>query len=336
MKVSSKDILKLILSLGITGYILYNSTKTTDWNQIWEALKSFKYEWIAVSVILSLLSHGLRAYRWAMLLGTQGPRPSTWTAFLAVMACYLGNMAIPRLGEVARCTIMKEEKDIPVTFSLGTVITDRLLDLFMLMLLAMFLLAMQFDLLKSYFNQFIDDKLPFLITIWPYLALAGVLGLLTILFFVRKSKEERNPKSIYYKINQKIKELVSGIKAIKKVENPLGFWVSTLGIWVLYFAMLYVISFGYAPTAELSLIAGVAVLVMGSLGMAAPVNNGIGAYQALVASILVVYGITYNDGYVFAVVSHGSQVVSVILFGFLSLLILNFRKKKKRIDTNEK
>tara|TARA_R110002074_G_scaffold267779_2_gene439963 strand:+ start:1505 stop:2509 length:1005 start_codon:yes stop_codon:yes gene_type:complete len=334
LKISSKDILKLILSLGITGYILYNSSKTTDWNQIWEALKSFKYEWILLSILLSLFSHSLRAYRWAMLLGTQGPRPSTWTSFLAVMVCYLGNMAIPRLGEVARCTIMKKEENIPVTFSLGTVITDRLLDLFMLMLFTMFLLAMQFNLLKSYFSQFIDNKLPFLITLWPYLILAGIIGLLLILFVIRKSKKEDNPNSVYFKIKQKTIELISGVKAIKNVENPLGFWLSTLGIWALYFAMLYVISFGYAPTAELSLMAGIAVLVMGSLGMAAPVNNGIGAYQALVASILVIYGISHNDGYVFAVVSHGSQVVSVIIFGFLSLLILNFRKKKKRIDTH--
>ncbi|WP_339607568.1 lysylphosphatidylglycerol synthase transmembrane domain-containing protein [uncultured Roseivirga sp.] len=334
MKISSKDILKLILSLGITGYILYNSSKTTDWNQIWEALKSFKYEWILLSILLSLFSHSLRAYRWAMLLGTQGPRPSTWTSFLAVMACYLGNMAIPRLGEVARCTIMKKEENIPVTFSLGTVITDRLLDLFMLMLFTMFLLAMQFNLLKSYFSQFIDNKLPFLITLWPYLILAGIIGLLLILFVIRKSKKEDNANSVYFKIKQKTTELISGVKAIKNVANPLGFWLSTLGIWALYFAMLYVISFGYAPTAELSLMAGIAVLVMGSLGMAAPVNNGIGAYQALVASILVIYGISHNDGYVFAVVSHGSQVVSVIIFGFLSLLILNFRKKKKRIDTH--
>lgn len=334
MKISSKDILKLILSLGITGCILYNSSKTTDWNQIWEALKSFKYEWILLSILLSLFSHSLRAYRWAMLLGTQGPRPSTWTSFLAVMACYLGNMAIPRLGEVARCTIMKKEENIPVTFSLGTVITDRLLDLFMLMLFTMFLLAMQFNLLKSYFSQFIDNKLPFLITLWPYLILAGIIGLLLILFVIRKSKKEDNANSVYFKIKQKTTELISGVKAIKNVANPLGFWLSTLGIWALYFAMLYVISFGYAPTAELSLMAGIAVLVMGSLGMAAPVNNGIGAYQALVASILVIYGISHNDGYVFAVVSHGSQVVSVIIFGFLSLLILNFRKKKKRIDTH--
>tara|TARA_R110002072_G_scaffold225194_1_gene382337 strand:+ start:3689 stop:4693 length:1005 start_codon:yes stop_codon:yes gene_type:complete len=334
LKISSKDILKLILSLGITGYILYNSSKTTDWNQIWEALKSFKYEWILLSILLSLFSHSLRAYRWAMLLGTQGPRPSTWTSFLAVMVCYLGNMAIPRLGEVARCTIMKKEENIPVTFSLGTVITDRLLDLFMLMLFTMFLLVMQFNLLKSYFSEFIDNKLPLLITLWPYLILAGIIGLLLILFVIRKSKKEDNPNSVYFKIKQKTTELISGVKAIKNVANPLGFWLSTLGIWALYFAMLYVISFGYAPTAELSLMAGIAVLVMGSLGMAAPVNNGIGAYQALVASILVIYGISHNDGYVFAVVSHGSQVVSVIIFGFLSLLILNFRKKKKRIDTH--
>jgi len=82
----------------------------------------------------------------------------------------------------------------------------------------------------------------------------------------------------------------------------------------------------------MTLMAGLAVLVMGSLGMAAPVNNGIGAYQFFVAGVLVVYGIEYNDGFVFALISHGSQLVMVILLGFVSLLILNFRKRKNIIE----
>ena len=269
-----------------------------------------------------------------MLLGTQGKKPSVWTAYLAMMVCYLGNMAIPRLGEVARCTIMKREENIPLPFSLGTVITDRLLDLFMLIICTLLLLSLQFNLLKKYFLDFANSKLPGLVNIFPYLVIGGIIMLTAVIIIVRKQERQETQKPFYSKIKTSFLGLIEGIKSVKNVANPLGFWLSTIGIWLLYFTMLYVISFGYGPTDELSLVAGLAVLVMGSLGMAAPVNNGIGAYQALVASILVIYGISYNDGFVFAIISHGSQVVSVIFLGFICLLILNFRNKKKRLDTN--
>ncbi len=335
MKINYKDILKLVLSIAFTVWVFSYASKDIDWNETWEALKTFNYGWIFLSVILSIFSHALRAYRWTLLLETRNYRPGVFTTYLAVMIGYLANMAIPRLGEVARCGVLKKQSNIPLSFSLGTVITDRLIDLLMLGLLTLFLLLMQFDRLQSYFVEFINDKLPFLESSWPFILLLGAGGLTLLVYVIRKSRKEENTNSLLYKVGHFISELILGIKTVGKVTKPLQFWFSTLAIWVLYFLMLYVISFGYSPTDDLSLMAGVAILVMGSLGMAVPVTNGIGAYQAFVAGILVVYGITWEDGFNFAIISHGSQVVAVILFGFLSLLILNFRKKGKIVDTEQ-
>lgn len=309
--------------------------KDLDTDQLWEGLLSVEYKWVVLSVLISIISHVLRAYRWTLLLNTEGYKPSVFTTYLAVMIGYLANMAIPRMGEVARCTVLHQEEKIPVSFSLGTVITDRLLDLLMLGLLTAFLIFMQFDLLESFFVGFIDSKAPRLLEIWPYLILAGIIGLAALIYLIRKAKKEENKESLLYKVASFVTQMISGVSAITKIKSPVLFWLSTLCIWLAYFLMLYVISFGFAPTDDLSLMAGVAVLVMGSLGMAAPVNNGIGAYQGLVASILIVYGIAENDGVVFAVVSHGSQLFSVIIIGFLSLLILNFRKRKKNRETEQ-
>jgi len=333
LKISKKDILKLIVSLIITAFVLNETSKQFDWDKVWPALVEFKYGWIFLSIVISLISHYLRAYRWTLLLDTGGYRPKVFTTFLAVMVCYLFNMAIPRLGEFARCSILKTEHDIPISFSFGTVITDRLTDLFMLMLLTLFLLSAQFEIFGPYFSTFIDDKIPFLNYYWPYLMILGVLGVLAIIFIVRKSKDESKKGSLIYRVGKFTSDLGTGVVTITKVKKQFQFWLSTVCIWALYFLMLYVISFGFGPTADLSLMAGIAILVMGSLGMAAPVNNGIGVYQALVASILVYYGVKYNDGFVFALISHGSQLVTVIFIGFISLLILNFRKKKKLIGT---
>lgn len=334
MKITFKDLLKVIFSLGLTGYVLYKTSGDVDWKKAYDAILQFNYGWIFLSVFLSILSHLLRAYRWNVLLDTGGHKPGLLTSYLALMVGYLSSMVIPRLGEVTRCTVLKKTNNIPVSFSLGTVITDRLLDLFMLFLLMVFLLLMKFNLLKSFFIDFIETKAPFLIQYWPLLALLAIGGLAFILWLIKKSKQDNNDSGLLSKFIHFTVGLINGVKAIRQIKSPMQFWFATFGIWILYFLMLYVISFGYSPTDDMSLMAGVAVLVMGSFGMATPVNNGIGVYQAFVASILVVFGIEYADGYVFAVISHGSQVVAIVLIGFLSLLILNFRKKEQQIETD--
>ena len=306
-------------------------SKEINWDELVGALKDIDYAWVLLSIALSILSHSIRAYRWKLLLQTGNYHPKVFTTYLTLMAGYLGNMAVPRMGEVLRCTALNDQDDIPISFSLGTVVTDRLLDLLMLGIATVLLLLLDFSLLGGFFSDFIDAKLPFLVDYWPYLLLAALGGLAFLYWLFKESKKQGREGSILRLLAAFIRELFQGMKSVALVKQQGLFWLSTLAIWVLYFLMLYVISFGFAPTDDLSLTAGLAVLVMGSLGMAAPVQSGIGAYQAFVASILVLYGINYQDGFIFAVVSHGSQVVSVIVIGFISLLILNFRKRKKQL-----
>ncbi|MFY0594151.1 lysylphosphatidylglycerol synthase transmembrane domain-containing protein [Roseivirga sp.] len=333
MRLSLKDFFKLVFSIALTGFVIYNTNGDFEWSKAKDAIINFNFGWIFLSIGLSLISHLLRAYRWNLLLSTQGHKPKLLTSYLALMVGYLSSMAIPRLGEVTRCTVLKKSDNIPVSFSFGTVITDRLLDLLMLGLLLLSLLALKYSLLQSFFIDFIERKAPFILDYWPYLILLGIAGIIFLYWLIRKSKEENSGNGIVSKLLTFIKDFLIGLKAITQVKKPFPFILSTLGIWLLYFLMLYVISFGYGPTDDMSPIAGLAVLVMGSFGMATPVNNGIGAYQVFVAGILVAFGIAYEDGYVFAVISQGSQLVTVIIIGFLSLVILNFRKKKQ-IETD--
>jgi hypothetical protein len=70
------------------------------------------------------------------------------------------------------------------------------------------------------------------------------------------------------------------------------------------------------------------VLVMGSIGMIAPVQGGIGTFHAMVAFILLYYGIPEAQGKVFAMLAHTSQMIIVLIFGGISFLYL-FRKKQE-------
>jgi glycosyltransferase 2 family protein len=64
------------------------------------------------------------------------------------------------------------------------------------------------------------------------------------------------------------------------------------------------------------------VMVMGSIGMIAPVQGGIGTFHALVAFILMTYGLTEEQGKIFAVIVHSSQVLTVMIVGIVSLVVL--------------
>lgn len=91
--------------------------------------------------------------------------------------------------------------------------------------------------------------------------------------------------------------------------------------------MAYVVIFALPPTENLSLMAGLTILVMGGLGMAAPVQGGIGTYHALVSSVLVLYGIKETDGVLFATILHTTQTIAVLVVGGCCILALSFNKR---------
>ena len=115
------------------------------------------------------------------------------------------------------------------------------------------------------------------------------------------------------------------------MKKKIEFLISTIILWLLYFVVGYLIFFSMEETSHLGLSAALSILVAGALGTIVPVNAGIGAYHLFVASILIYYGIEYEDGLFFATILHGSQVITILFFGLVSLVLLYldvFRKNK--------
>jgi len=100
----------------------------------------------------------------------------------------------------------------------------------------------------------------------------------------------------------------------------------------MYFLMAYLAFFSLPVTSDLSWSAGMFILVVGGMGMAAPVQGGIGAYHLLVSQGLILYGLSQQDGLAFATLLHTSQMLVVIFFGALSFLLLLLASKKSKDD----
>ncbi len=322
---------KYVISLLVAVILLYYVFRGWDLGDVANRFTQVNYSWVLLSVFLSLISHALRAYRWNMLLAPVGYTSlSTYRTFKAVMIGYLTNLIAPRLGEITRCSVLKRTDGVNMSASIGTVVAERIFDFLGLLSLIVFALIIEFDRLSTFFTSFINNKFSGvqltpaklgIILLFGFI-LAG--GLLILWWFRERIKR----KPFYYKLRSFIREMMNGFTSVLRLERRRGFWLSTVLIWLLYYIMAYVLFFSVESTSHLGLTAGLSILIMGGLGMSAPVQGGFGTYHILVGSILLTYGIAEKDGFFFATLVHTSQTISVMIFGGISLLLTLPSKKK--------
>ena len=150
-----KSIIKFVvfLSIGLGLLALAFVNLDLDYDKVMNGFKSANYFWIGMALLVSVLSHFLRAIRWNQMLEPMGTKPSAIHAFNAVMIGYLFNFAIPRMGEVSRCGVLNRTDKIPINQSLGTVVVERVFDMIILLVVTALVLLLQFDVLFGFFNE---------------------------------------------------------------------------------------------------------------------------------------------------------------------------------------
>lgn len=305
-------------------------------NEIWSAMTSANYFWLSLSMIIGSISHISRSVRWQMVLRPMGYNPGTINTFLAVMIGYFANLAVPRLGEVARCAILKTYEGIPVQRSMGTVITERAIDLIMLVLVFGIGFVLEYDTLSTYvreriypaFREKLTDIVP-----EGYIVLVGVVAIVSAISIFLAVRRFLHKLEIYHKFKTFIKGLLEGVKSVGKVRSIPLFIFHTLAIWIGYFMMLYVCFFSMPQTADLSIGAAISVMAVGGVAMII-VQGGLGAYPVFVMGMLLLYGVDEVYGYAFGWLVWTAQTVLLLLSGVISLILLPIINKKK-LDLSE-
>ena len=325
--------MKYIISLLIAGGLLWYVFRDIDAATLLSRLAEVRYGWAMVGVVIFVLSYFTRSYRWNLLLKPLGYRHLTlFRTTVAVAIGYFANLIVPRMGEVTRCGVLKRLDDVPVTTSLGTVVAERLIDLVSLLLATVILFVVEFDRLSGFLTGFASTKVDNVgESLFSVYLLAGavIIGLLLFFFFGRIWKEKLKKNAFFQKMRAFMREVAAGLTSVRHIENKVGFWISTVLLWTCYFLLSYVLFFALPETENLTPWAGVAVLVMGSFGMAAPVQGGFGAFHALVSGVLVLYGISESDGVLFATLVHGLQTLSFIVFGAVAFVLASVLTPRK-------
>jgi uncharacterized protein (TIRG00374 family) len=319
-----KSILKYTFTLIIAFGLLWYVFRDIDLGILFEKVKKADFTFVYISIALSLISHFLRGYRWTLLLKPLNYQVNSFRAFLAVMVGYFANLLLPRMGEITRCAILKKTDNIAIPASRGTVISERIIDMLLLLLLIFSTIIIEFKTLKNFLSDYINSIIEGF-NLGNYLVLGGVLlfFILIGIYLFRRNKDSIRSSNFYKKLRPILYDLISGLKSIRNLKEKTAFFVSTALIWILY----YIIVFSFPETSNLDFFAGLSILMAGGLGMAAPVQGGIGAYHAFVGGVLMLYGISKEDGVLFATLLHTSQFVSIVVFGGISFIISLFLHK---------
>nr|WP_289846264.1 lysylphosphatidylglycerol synthase transmembrane domain-containing protein [Winogradskyella psychrotolerans] len=305
----------LLLGVGLVWYSLSKISIPT----LIQYFKDADYTWIVLGVSLGILSHMSRAYRWLFMVEPLGFKPKFGNSLMGVYAAYLINFTIPRAGEVARATILKNYEDIPFDKGFGTIVAERIADTIMLLLIVCIAFFLEFEFIYTFFKGKFNST---------SLVLVGVLmflGALLLFLFIRKGRSK-----FALKVKGFVFGLLEGALSIFKMKKKWAFIGHTLFIWAMYVLMFYVTTFALPELQNITLAAILIGFILSSFSIAAT-NGGIGSFPEAVVIAFSLFGMADDPSRAFGWIVWSTQTLIIIVIGGLSLLYLPIYNRKKSI-----
>ncbi len=320
MKKILNKTLKTLFPLLLGAFILYIIYDDFDFSQIWQKLKEMDMFWFTMTTIFIILSHVIRGLRWKLALAPLDLHPTSSTSINSIFVAYAANLVIPRFGEVSRCVILEQYDRIPFAQSLGTLVTERLIDTLVVVLMTTVAVALQWNIFMEFINDVGIATPGNNIGAWIVIALSAIAIAVMLYIFLRKF-------SFWKKIRNFIARFSDGLLSLTKMKNGWLFILETLAIWFCYFMQFYLCFFYFPFTEHLSFLAGLLLFVAGSIAVVVPTPNGAGPWHFAVISIMTLYGVSETDAAVFAFIVHSTQTLIVAILGIYALIMLQFKKR---------
>lgn len=313
--------LPFVLGLGILWW-MYRGTDWSDFGHY--VLHEMNWWWMLVSLAFGILPQMARAWRWKMALEPLGEHPRRTSCIDAIFMSYAASLVIPRVGEVTRCGTLKTSDGVSFTKSLGTVVTERLVDSLLMLLFTGIAFLLQLPMFLRFLketNTNVGDLLHrftgtgYIVTFICLVAalIAGVVAIRRFSFF-KKGRDM-------------LQDMWEGILSLRKVRNlPLYLFYSVL-IWVGYFLHFYIAFFCFDFTAHLSIGAAFLIFCVGTFAVLVPTPNGAGPWHFAVKTMLVLYGVAETQAIMFTLTVHTIQTALVVLLGAFGWARINSKRK---------
>lgn len=300
------------------GAILWWMYRGFLWDEVMAALRhDMRWEWMLLSMPFGILAQVFRGLRWRQMLEPMDERPRRLSCVRAIFLSYASSLVVPRVGEVLRCGYLNRCEGTRMSRALGTVVTERIVDMVLILLLSLVTVVCQVPVFVHFMNRtglsmesLISDFSP---TGWLVTVLCALLVMGMAVLLLRRLR-------VFDRSRQVLRDLADGLLSIRQVRNKGLFGLYSVGIWLSYYLHFYLTFYCFDFTANLGPVVALVAFVVGTFAVIVPTPNGAGPWHFAVKTVLMLYGVGGNDGALFVLIVHSLQTMLVAVLGLVGLV----------------
>lgn len=326
--------IKNILPFALAILFMWWLYRDIDLSRLWVFISTQVNYWIlALSLLFGLLGNIFRGLRWQILILPLAPTtapPKKGNVILTTLGTYCVNMLLPRAGEVWRSLSLAQREKISFASLLGTVLSDRLLDIVVIGGMTLALVLGYYGHLETVMYQFSLRTMDSATS--SNMLLYSIVGVSAIAILALCLK--RYIRSVLGRFRLFFSKVWGGVKTLFEMPHRGLFTLYTLLIWVCYFLFFFVTFFAFDFTQSLGIAVGFFAFTFSCIAVMIPIQAGMGAWHYAVIVSLVSYGVARSDAESFALVVHSVQTLWTTITGLFAIFALLLTDKKHRKVSN--
>jgi uncharacterized protein (TIRG00374 family) len=326
---------KTLAGILISLVLLYFAFREVEYAELGRALSDAQYIYLLPVAVLGVFSLVMRAFRWRILLEPikkVGFRSLFSTTSIGLMA---NNLLPARLGEFVRAYLIGEREGISKSASLATIVIERILDGFaVLLFLALVIVVWPVDF-PAWFTKI------------SVITIAGYSAVIIILVLLRSSKEKAQrfthfltgplPERVRVKISRALGSFIDGLEIVKNFKELVIAGILSLLVWFPNVVIIHLLL--RAMGIELPFQASFVLLVILAIGIMIPSAPGFaGTIQYCSVIGLAIFSIPKSLALSFSIVYHAGVFIPVTGTGLVCLILSgkSLADLKKAADTEKK
>lgn len=315
-----------MLPFALAFAVLWWMYRGFRWDDLQQALTTdMAWSWMWLTFPFCVSAQVFRALRWNQLLEPLGERPRVHTSICAIFLSYATSLAVPRVGEVLRCGVLNRYDGTNFSRALGTVVTERVVDMLMVMAFSVLTMLTQIPVFMTFFHRtgmtLQGVMSGFTSTGYLVTMISGALVVALGIALIYRLK-------VFARLRAVLVDLTAGLLSIRQVRRPWLFALYSVGIWLSYYLHFYLALYCFSATAELGPLVGMVAFVVGCFAVLVPTPNGAGPWHFAVKTVFVLYGVAQAQAVLSVLVIHTVQTLMVVALGLYAAAVLCRLKAK--------
>ena len=316
-----KRILRIAVIVALTIFFVAFFLWNSNLHQVWRILLQTNVAWFLFALLINTSALIFRTIRWRILLHETHP-PAFYPTFVANAIGYMLSTVLPiRAGDVARPALLSRRTDIRFSEALGTVLTERVLDLLSILSFFLFFCVCHLSHFRAAAFTTGTVLVIFLVLIVAFRFFQDNVRRLHIWLGRFLPQRFRDPWMRFFDA------FAATLRITERPADFAGVLIATVCIWACLTSQFWFVLI--AAHRQLPFDSSLFLNAATTLGIAIPTPGGIGGFHKICQYVLTTfYGFDIDSSVAVAVLFHIVGALPVVLIGSVLLLRegLNWRQ----------